>query len=111
MKRIALLLAALLLLSALAACSSEPERLRLADLASFADRYDGSVVVTEGTVRAHDEPAHSWIEDEALNRVRIVPGSAIEARVGERVRVQGVFRYSAEAGRRIEADQVTVVTP
>lgn len=102
-----LLIACLLVL---AGCGreAEPTRLELADLARFTEQYDGEKVSTTGHVRSHPDPEHYWLEDDELNRVAVHPDSAVKKLVGERVRVLGVFRYSREKGRSIEAEAVEV---
>lgn len=100
--------AVLLLFSAfLAACGGSDSQLSLATLADYQQGYDGRDVVTEGVVRTFDDPRHYWIEDEDLNRVAIEPDSSVADRVGERVRVQGRFTASADAGRLIQAEAVS----
>ncbi len=97
---------------ALGGCGSDagtPVQLQLADLARFAEDYDGRRVQTTGTVRSHPDPEHYWIEDDALNRVSVEPQSALAPHVGERVRVVGRFRFSREEGRAIEAATVEVI--
>ena len=101
------LLAIALLATALVSCGDSdgtPIELSLSDLARFSERYDGERVATRGIVRSHPDPEHYWIEDADLNRVRIRPHSAVEALVGERVRIVGRFYYSSDTGRRIEAE-------
>lgn len=89
-------------------CGGDPaaEAVSLEDLARFPHGYEGRRVAAEGTVRTHPSPEHYWIEDDALNRVEIHPGSAVSSRVGERVRVVGRFHYSRDTGRSIEAESV-----
>lgn len=82
--------------------------LRLADLVQFQDRYNGDLVTTTGEVQMFAEPEHYWIEDDALNRIRIVPQDAVSELVGERVRVRGRFEYDSETGRVIDAQAVEV---
>lgn len=101
-----------LMLVAVVSCGGDgpaPTELRLAELVRFADRYNGEAVTTTGVVHMYDEPEHYWIQDEAINRVRIQPQSAISELVGERVRVVGRFEHDPGTGRLIEAEAVTVV--
>ena len=100
--------AAVLLFSAfLVACGGSDSEVSLANLADYQQGYDGRDVVTEGVVRTFDDPRHYWIEDEDLNRVAIEPDSSVADRVGERVRVQGRFTASPDAGRLIQAEAVS----
>lgn len=100
---------AVLLLSILflSGCGGSDAEVSLANLADYQQGYDGRDVVTEGVVRTFDDPRHYWIEDDDLNRVAIEPESSVEDRVGERVRVQGRFTASGDAGRLIEAEAVS----
>lgn len=103
---------ALLLALAVSACGeadSATAELRLADLVRFQDRYDGDTVATSGVVHMFDDPEHYWIEDDELNRIRIVPHDAVSELVGERVRVDGRFEYDPSQGRVIHAQGVRVV--
>jgi len=112
MARSLFFLLALLAALALVGCgrgAGEPVQLQLADLARFAEDYDGRRVQTTGTVRSHPDPEHYWIEDDALNRVSVEPQSSIASHVGERVRVSGQFRFSRDEGRAIEATTVEPV--
>lgn len=97
----------LLIVTLLAGCGGSDSQVSLATLADYQEGYDGRDVVTEGIVRTFDDPRHYWIEDEDLNRVAIEPESSVADRVGERVRVQGRFTASREAGRLIEAEAVS----
>ena len=99
------LLAPLLFLT-LAACGSDAE-VSLQVLADYQDGYDGRTVVTEGTVRTFDDPRHYWIEDDDLNRVAISPDDAVADKVGEQVRVRGLFSASPDAGRSIAVEEVS----
>lgn len=100
-------------LSVLVGCQGEtaPTRLELGDLARFSEQYDGERVSTAGHVRTHPDPEHYWLEDEDLNRVAVHPDSAVKSLVGERVRIVGRFRFSRDAGRSIEAEEVTADAP
>lgn len=96
-------IAAASMLSLAAACSGGGEATELspADLARFADRYDGELVVTQGTVQHFDEPEHYWIEGPEGHRIAIRPPAGVRERVGQRVRVVGEFTYDRERGRAI----------
>ena len=105
-------LSLLVLTLAVVACNdTEPTatELRLADLAQFQDRYDDELVATTGTVNRFAEPEHYWIEDDAFNRIRVVPQPAVSDLVGKRVRVTGRFEYDSDTGRVIDAQTVEVV--
>lgn len=105
-------LAALLPALLIAACSEEPPApatVQLVNLVRFAESYDGRRVTVTGTVRAHPEPEHYWIEDSDLNRVAIQPSSAVSELVGETVRVTGRFRRSPERGRSIEVERTNIM--
>ncbi len=91
----------------LAGCGASDAEVSLANLADYQQGYDGRDVVTEGVVRTFDDPRHYWIEDDDLNRVAIEPDRSVADHVGERVRVQGRFSASPEAGRLIEAQAVS----
>ncbi len=95
--------AALLLLVATACgeADAQPTELAIADLARFAERYDGELVATRGVVQRFDEPEHYWIEGPGGKRVAIHPATGVRDRVGEHVRVVGVFTYDRERGRRL----------
>lgn len=93
-------------------CARGPEATRpvtLADLVVEQDRYDGQLVETEGTVRTYDRPRHYWIEDEAVNRVELVPSETAAEHVGARVRVRGRFSFRDDEGRRITVEQLEIL--
>lgn len=102
-----------LLLALTATACGEPDssatELHLADLVRFQDRYDGDMVATSGRVNMFDDPEHYWIEDDAINRVRVVPHEAVSDLVGRHVRVLGRFEYDSGEGRVITARSVEVV--
>ena len=81
----------------------------LADLAAYAPFYDGRRIEAAGVVHRIEEPEHYWIEDDAVNRVRIEPGSAVAAFVGRRVRVTGRFHYAPDEGRSLRAGRVAII--
>lgn len=98
--------------SLLAGCAGGPDApspVTLADLVVEQDRYDGQMVVTEGTVRTYDHPRHYWIEDDAVNRVELVPSEAAADHVGARVRVRGPFTFRDDEGRRITVEQLEIL--
>lgn len=102
--RIAAALVLAALLAAAGCAESEPQvtEATLEDLARFPDTYQGRRVAATGTVRMHPSPEHYWIEDDALNRVAVQPASAVASRLGERVRVEGRFRYAPDEGRVLQ---------
>lgn len=98
--------------SLLAGCAGgpdDPSSVTLAELVAEQDRYDGQLVETEGTVRTYDRPRHYWIEDEAVNRVELVPAEAAADHVGARVRVEGRFTFRDDEGRRITVEQLEIL--
>ena len=100
--------AAALLALLLSGCGGEsgPREATLAVLANEGEAHDGDRVATQGVVRHFEEPLHYWIEDEDLHRVEIFPHDAIAPHLGERVRVEGEFAFSREAGRSLTVDSV-----
>ena len=109
MRRLLVLLA----LAAVAGCGpGAPEELTLAELAFTAEDHDGSVVETVGVVREftveeHDAlEDHFVIEDDAHNRVELVPHEAVEGFVDEQVRVVGRFTYDETSGRLLEVEDI-----
>lgn len=109
-----LLPVALLLIGSLpAACSpgpGAPEPVELAELVADPDRYLGELVIVEGVVQAHDDPAHAWIEDEVPHRVGLEPLAAVDDLLGQVVRVVGRFDVVDAGGRVLEVEQVQVVS-
>jgi hypothetical protein len=96
----------------LAGCSDgPPESVALAELVTEQDRYDGEQVVVDGVVRTYHDPVHHWIEDADLNRVELFPQAEVDPHVGDRVRVTGRFRFRDDEGRRIDVDDLEVLTP
>lgn len=105
-----LLIAAL----ALAGCGLAPRgtaEVTLAELASDQEEFRGRTVVTEGVVQTFDDPRHYWIEDAAQNRVELRPMGMVETLVGARVRVEGLFTFADDEGRRIAIEGLEVLTP
>lgn len=70
------------------------------------DTFLGRLVRTSGTVRMHDSPRHFWLEDDARNRVGLVPAQSVEAWLGEEVEIVGRFGFAADTGRTIQVQQV-----
>lgn len=103
-----LLIPSLILLLWLSGCGGDPRasEVPLAVLANQGEAHDGDRVATQGVVRHFEEPLHYWIEDEDLHRVEIFPHDAIAPHLGERVRVEGEFAFSREAGRSLTVDSV-----
>lgn len=105
----ALVLLLAIVASACGQTDSGATEVRLADLVRFQDRYDGEMVATTGVVNMFRDPEHYWVEDDDVNRVRVVPHEAVSGLVGQRVRVLGRFEYSSGEGRVITARSVEVV--
>lgn len=88
----------------------EPERLTLGQLAFGQEDYDGRLVRTGGIVRRFGPEdgalrLHYVIEDESLNRVRLIGGDPAGS-VGRAVQVVGRFRFTETTGRTIEVEQI-----
>ena len=93
------------LLGVLSACGGERvSPVTLEQLAVSAPAFNGELVETEGVVNRFDDPEHYWLEDGAINRVAVTPGSAVRDHLGENLRVVGRFSYHPEEGRKIEID-------
>lgn len=92
----------------LAGCAREESvvGLELELLVEQQDTFLGRLVRTSGTVRMHDSPRHFWLEDDALNRVGLVPAQSMEAWLGEEVEIVGRFGFAADTGRTIQVQQV-----
>ena len=99
---------ALAVMLLLAGCDyrDAPQGAPLRALAAEPESYQGSLVATSGVVRGFDDPEHYWIEDDDLNRVALKPVENVEAHLGKRVRVTGVFHYQENAGREIELESI-----
>ncbi len=93
------------------ACARGPADVSLADLAADQETYDGRVVVTEGTVRHITEGTrpHHVLEDEAQNRVLLVPDDLAARHRGERIEVRGQFRFDPERGRTLQVEELEVL--
>ncbi len=102
----ALMVTALMVLTACGLVTTGPRAVTLAELAADQDRYDGTVVSTEGVVRSFDDPLHYWIEDEDVNRVELVPHDEVAPLLGEEVRVVGEFTFDRDQGRLITVDRI-----
>jgi hypothetical protein len=103
----------LLVLALAGACRpGAPAEVTLAELAFAAEDHDGDVVdvvgvVREFTVEEHDAlEDHFALEDDAQNRVELVPHDAVAAFVDEQVRVVGEFTYEEARGRQIEVEEI-----
>ncbi|MCC5947141.1 MAG: hypothetical protein JJT89_01685 [Nitriliruptoraceae bacterium] len=102
-------LAAALVLVAGCGGPQGPQQVALAELVEDTASYEDTEVVTEGVLRAFEEPFHVWIEDEVPNRVELVPVEQVEDLVGLRVEVRGTFTFADDRGRVIDLDEVTVL--
>lgn len=103
---VAALVLTALVLTACGLVTTGPRAVTLAELAADQDRYDGTVVSTEGVVRSFDDPLHYWLEDEDVNRVELVPHDEVAPLLGEEVRVVGEFTFSQDQGRLITVDRI-----
>jgi hypothetical protein len=83
-----------------------PQEVTLAELVAEQEAWDGREVVTTGTVRTFDDPPHGWVEDEAGNRVELVPGDVFVEVVGREVVVEGRFTFREGEGRRIDVERL-----
>lgn len=107
-----LLALALVALALLAVACQGGGAVDLADLAMDAERYDGRDVTVRGTVVAFDTEdgameRHVVIEDEASNRVELLPIEVAEPHVGDDVEVTGTFSFDPERGRAIEVSSIS----
>lgn len=105
-----LLLIAVVSLSTLvlSACegSKAPLEISLAELAARPAAYDGRVLRVRGTVKGFHDPRHYWLEDDALNRVGLLPEERIAPHLGRQVTVLGQFSYTRKTGRRLRVGTV-----
>ncbi|WP_192034615.1 hypothetical protein [Halomonas sp. YLGW01] len=99
-------------LLALAGCGGADEVMPvpLPVLAAEPAAYDGKRVATSGVVRSFAPPRHYWIEDQDLHRVEIVPPERVAAHLGREVSVVGRFRFTPDAGRRLEVEALEPLT-
>ncbi len=74
------------------------------------DNFLGRLVRVSGVVRMHESPRHFWLEDDALNRVGLVPADSAEAWLGDEVEVVGRFGFAADTGRTLQVHQITPLT-
>lgn len=103
--------ALLALALALLGCSRDPDsgaalERSLAQLVAQQAAYDGRLVAARGVLRRYGSPQHYWLEDRDYNRVAVATTADLDARVGQTVRVRGVFRYDPRRGRRIEVQRL-----
>ncbi|MBL7248982.1 hypothetical protein ACLD02_14740 [Alloalcanivorax sp. C16-2] len=93
-----------LLLGPLAGCdySDAPQGAPLRALAAQPEDFQQALVATSGVVRGFDDPEHYWIEDDALNRVELMPLEEARDYLGQRVQVVGTFHYEPGRGRWLE---------
>lgn len=105
LKRLVLLAVALL-----AACGGDPANVPLADLAAEQEAHDGRVVSTEGVVvPIEDRPGgdvYFVLEDDAGNRVRLVPDAAARRHADQTIAITGTFRFDPDAGRELDIDTI-----
>lgn len=74
-------------------------------------RYDGKEVVADGTVVEFTEEdgaieRHLLIQDDAQNRVQLVPPETAEPYIGADVQVTGRYSSDPGAGRRIQIEEI-----
>lgn len=100
------LLGAALCVVLLAGCGTDSGGVTLETLVDLQREYNGERVATRGVLRTFDNPRHYWIEDEALNRVGLLPEDKLPPLVGRTVRVVGQFSYSPSTGRIITIEQM-----
>ena len=90
----------------MAGCEREPPApvaVELELLVAQQQNFRGQLVQTSGTVRGFEDPRHFWIEDDALNRVELVPADFVAEFVDREVVVIGRFTVpDGEQGRRID---------
>ncbi len=94
------------LLVAVAGCSTGYTAVSLEALADEQEAWDGRLVEVTGTVGSVDDPLHYWVEDGATHRVGLVPGEGLDAYVGRTVTVRGRFTFRDDEGRRILVDEL-----
>ncbi len=96
---------ATLVLTAPACASARPADVTLVTLSAEQEAYNGRVVVTEGVVvavrDAPDEEPYYVLQDDAQNRVLLVPSVWPADHEGEVVSVTGVFQIDPNSGRKL----------
>jgi hypothetical protein len=102
--------AAVVAVLAVASCGG-PAQVTLEELAFDTPAHEGNEVVTVGTVVEFTEDdgaieRHIVIEDEAHNRVELLPLEEAEPFIGARVEVTGRFEFDPERGRAIEVTEI-----
>ncbi len=102
--------AAVAMLVLMTGCGGEPADVPLAHLAADQEAYDGRSVSTRGTVVAIEDAPGSQeyfvLEDNAGNRVRLLPDATASRHVGESVVVTGDFGFEPNGGRQLHADAI-----
>lgn len=103
-----------LLVVVLAGCGAGlalPTDVGLDVLVQEQEAWDGRLVVVQGVVAGTDDPVlHHWVQDEAQNRVALLPDDEAYADlVGATVRVEGRYRFLDDRGRVIEVDRLEVL--
>lgn len=93
----------------LAGCGGEEPvvGLELELLIEQQDNFLGRLVRISGVVRMHESPRHFWLEDDALNRVGLVPADEAQAWLGEEVEVVGRFGFAADTGRTVQVRNIS----
>lgn len=86
-----------------------PVKTTLSSLSAVQKDFDGRQVIVSGTLRTFAVPRHYWIENDDLDRVALIGTANLVPLVGQTITVRGMFRYDAEAGRRIELDEAFAI--
>ena len=99
------------LIALLAACGSSADvgTVSLAWLTSDQEHFDGSIVRTQGRLRAFDDPdgtQYVVVEDADANRVLVEPLSAARRFLGARVTIVGCFTASPTSDRTLRASSI-----
>lgn len=95
----------------LAACG-QPSAVTLQSLAADSAAHDGEQVAVVGTVVEFTQAdgateRHLVLEDDAQNRVELVPLEAAEPHIGVDVRVTGRYTFDPERGRLLEIEEIS----
>lgn len=94
----------------LAACASGASEVPLTMLADKQDVYDGRAVSTRGSVLGIEDPrgagTYYVLEDNAGNRVRLLPDASARPFADESVVVTGTFRFDPNAGRELHVETI-----